>query len=366
MRWLLAGVFLLVPASASAVPPAPRIFTNAGVVTFTAGAALKEKRIGVKRTWAGTTPDGLTSVFGYDMKGWLQTPKGTFPFAASHVDRTVWTSDFSRVAVLQHLGPLVVLDTQTGKVVFERKNGQSECDARFVGNDTLWFHEDSNDGKGRLHKVDLKTGVATAVSTGRRVGQCAASADAQKWILYDEYAKDSKLMVLDAQTGKLDPLASGADLDAVTLSPAGDRACFTRGLKVLCVRTDHTEERVAADISGTGLQMDPSGARMLIQAFYSVKGDSKPVTLLADFASGSVRELRGPTLKSGGGVEIMSGGKVIGTGSANGPEAFDVEAGKRHSLKHNAMYSVKALLGAERKMIGEEDGQGDTFILELP
>lgn len=30
------------------------------------------------------------------------------------------------------------------------------------------------------------------------------------------------------------------------------------------------------------------------------------------------------------------------------------------------MYSVKALAGAERKMIGEEDNQGDTFILELP
>jgi hypothetical protein len=356
MRVLLASFVLL------AAPPAAKTFTNAGVVTFKASGALKEKKIGVKKTWGGTTPDGTISIFGFDMKGWLQTPKGTFPFAAAHVARTVWTSDNSRGALLQYLGPLVVLDTQTGKVIHERK-GTLECDARFVGNDTLYVHEESKDPKARLYKIDLKTGTQTAISNPRRVDQCAASDDAQKWILYDEYAKDSKLMLLDVKTNKHEPLAHGA-MDNVVLS--GERACYVRNLSVICVRTDHTEEKIATDIEGVGLQMDPTGARMLIQAFYSVKGNSVPVTLLVDFAAGSVRELRGPTLKSGGSVQLMSGGKVIATGSSGGVEAYDVETGKSYSLKHKDMYSVHALPGAERKIIGEEDNQGDTFIIEVP
>ena len=263
---------------------------------------------------------------------------------------------------MQYLGPLVVLDTQSGKVIHERK-GWLECDARFEGNDTLWAHEESKDPKGRLYKIDLKTGTQTAMGVGRRVDQCAASSDASKWILYDEYAKDSKLMLFDVKANKYEPLAHG-DMDSVVLS--GERACYVKNLSVICVKTDHTEEKVATDINGASLQMDPTGARMLIQAFYSVKGNNVPVTLLVDFASGSVREVRGPTLKSGGSVQLMSGGKVIATGSSSGVEAYDVESGKSYSLKHNQMYSVKALPGADRKIIGEEDNLGDTFIIELP
>lgn len=354
MRWLLSIAILAAP-----VQPA-RVFTNAGVVTFQKGAALKEKRIGVKRTWAGSTPDGTTSVFGFDMKGWLQTPKGTFPFAAAHVARTVWSSDLSRVAVLQYLGPLVVLDTQTGKVVLERK-GALECDARFDGNDTLYAYEESKEQKARLYKIDLKTGASTAISSPRRVDQCIGGAN--KWILYDEYAKDSKLTAYDVAANKFEPLAHG-DMDSVVLSP--ERACFVRNLSVFCVKTDRTEERIATDISGASLQMDPTGARMLIQAFFSVKGNSVPVMLLADFAAGSVREIRGPALKSGGSVQLMSGGKVIATGSGGGVEAFDIESGKKHAITHSQMYSVKPLAGADRKIIGEEDNGGDTYVIDLP
>jgi hypothetical protein len=358
MRW---GIVVAVVCFAAPLSGAPRNFTNAGTVAkFTGGAALKEKKLLTKKTWGGSTADASMTIAGFDMKGWLQTPKATFPFAAAHVARTIWAP--GRVGVLQYLGAMVVLDTQTGKVVYQRE-GKLECDARFVG-DTLWAHEESKDPKARLWKIDLKTNVATAVTAGRRVDQCVASADAQKWILYDEYAKDSKLMLMSA-AGKLDPLAHG-DMDSVTLSPAGDRACFVRNLSVFCIRDDHTEERIATDISGASLEIEPSGARMLIQAFYSVKGNSVPVMLLADFASGSVREIRGPALKSGGSVHLLAGGKSIASGSASGVEVYDVEAGTRHALKHNAMYSVHALLGAERKLIGEEDNGGDTYVIELP
>jgi hypothetical protein len=346
--------------STNAAAASTRVFTKGGVVKFTAGAALKQKQLAPKNQWIGSTPDGATSVFGFDSKGYLQTPKGTFPFVASSAARAVWSEN--RVTVLQSLGPAVVLDTTTGKVVHQR-TGRLECDARVVG-DTLWVHEESKDAKARLFKIDLKTGTSTAVSQGRRVDQCVATADAQKWILFDEYAKDSKLMGLSA-SGKLDPLAHGA-MDSVTLSPAGDRACFVRNLAVLCVRDDHTEEKIATDISGASLEIDPTGARMLIQAFYSVKGDSVPVTLLADFASGTVREIRGVALKSGGSIHLLSGGKSIASGSSGGVEVFDVEAGKRHSIAHKEMYSVTGLLGAERRLIGEEDNGGATFLLELP
>src|SRR5205085_10439184 len=96
----------------------------------------------------------------------------------------------------------------------------------------------------------------------RRVDQCAAGAN--KWILYDEYAKDSKLMAYDVKTNQFEPLAHG-DMDSVVLS--AERACFVRNLSVFCVQADRTEERIATDVSGAGLQMDPTGARMLIQAF---------------------------------------------------------------------------------------------------
>jgi len=358
------GTPATVPAPATTPGKRPRVFTTLPTVTFKPGAALKKKRIGVQRTWAGTTPDGATSVFGFDMKGWLQTPKGTFPFPAAHVARTVWSDDRSRVAVLQYLGPAVVLDTLNGANVLQRK-GALECDARFGGNDTLYVHEESKDATARLYRVDLKSGASTALSAPRRVDQCAASADARTWVLFDEYAKDSKLTVLDAPSGKLEPLAHG-DLDAVTLSPAGDRACFVRGVAVVCARTDHVEERIAHGLHGVGLEIDPLGARMLVQAFYDLKDESVPVMLLVDFAGGTVREVRGPTLKSGGSVHLMSSGKVIATGSASGVEAFDVESGTRHTVLHPEMYSVHAVAGAERSIIGEEDNGGDTYWIVLP
>lgn len=334
------------------------VFSNAGVVQFQNGPALKEKRIGSKRTWAGTTPDGAMSIFGFDMKGWLQTAKTSFAFPAAHVDRAIWGD--GRVAVLQHLAAAVVLDTATGKVVYQR-SGHLECDARMVG-DNLWLHEQSKDPKARLYRVDLKTGIATVLSSGRRVDQCAATADGQRWMLFNDYANEVSLL---SATGESVPLVSG-QIESVRLSPTGDRVCFVQQLSVVCRRGDRTEERVASDIVVADMEIDPMGARMMIRATYPVKGEPVPVILLADFASATVRELRGPSLRSGGSLRLLSGGRAVAAGSSTGVEVFEVESGKHHTLAHNAMYTVKPLPGAERKLIGEEDNGGDTFLIELP
>lgn len=348
-------------------PPPPRAFSDGGTVTFQPGVGLKQRRLGKRMTWAGTSADGVVSVLGFDMKGLILTAKKPdgVAFPASHVAHTVFAADSSRVAVRQYLGALVVLDTVTGGVVHERK-GALECDARFLDAGHLRLHEESKDPKARLYDLDLATGKQTPLSGSRRVSYCSSSLDAKSWLLHDEYAKDARVVLLRVGTPPILEALLKTDGDGAVLSPVADRACFYDHGSVRCVRSDHGEERVASGLTGASLEFDDTGARMLIQGSFLDKNEEpRSILLLVDFASGTVRKLVGPALTSGGSVHLMSGGQVVATGSAGGVTAWDVENKRRHALSHPAMYSVHAVAGAPRKIAGEEDNGGDPYLLEL-
>jgi len=353
--------------SVATPPPPARAFTDGGTVTFQPGVALKQRRLANRMIWGGTSADGVVSVLGFDMKGLVLTAKKPdgVAFPAAHVARTTFASDGSRVAVLQYLGALIVLDTVTGAVVRER-SGALECDARFLDAGHLRLHEESKDKTARLYDFDLATGQATPLSAKRRVSHCTASLDAKTWLLHDEYAKDARVAVLRVATPTTLEALLKVDGDGAVLSPIADRACFYDQGNVRCVRADHGEERVASGLSGASLEFDDTGARMLIQgSFLDAKEEPRSILLLVDFASGTVRKLVGPTLTSGGSVHLMSGGQVVATGSAGGVTAFDVEGKRRHALAHPAMYSVHAVAGAPHKLVGEEDNGGDPYLLEF-
>lgn len=345
----------------------PRAFTDGGTVTFQPGVGLKKRRLAKRMTWAGTSADGVVSVLGFDMKGLIVTAKKPdgVPFPAAHVARTVFTADGGRVATLQYLGALIVLDTATGGVVHERK-GALECDARFLDPGHVRLHEESKDKAARLYDLDLATGKQTPLSGKRRVSSCASSLDARSWLLHDEYAKDARVALLRVGPPATLEALLQTDGDGAVLSPIADRACFYDQGSVRCVRADHGEERVASGLTGASLEFDDTGARMLVQgSFLDAKEEPRSILLLVDFASGVVRKLVGPVLTSGGSVHLMSGGQVVATGSGAGVVAFDVEGKRRHALAHPAMYTVHAVAGAPRKLVGEEDNGGDPYLLEL-
>jgi len=348
-------------------PPPARAFTDGGTVTFQPGVGLKQRRLAKRMIWGGTSADGVVSVLGFDMKGLILTAKKPdgVAFPAAHVARTVFSADGSRVAALQYLGALLVLDTVTGGVVHERK-GALECDARFLDPGRLRLHEESKDQKARLYDLDLATGKQTPLSGPRRVSNCSSSLDARSWLLHDEYAKDARVVLLRVGPPPILEALLKTDGDGAVLSPIADRACFYDLGNVRCVRTDHGEERVASGLTGASLEFDDTGARMLIQGSFLDKNEEpRSILLLVDFASGTVRKLMGPTLTTGGSVHLMSGGQVVATGSAGGVTAWDVEGKRRHALTHPAMYTVHAVAGAPHKIAGEEDNGGDPYLLEF-
>lgn len=351
----------------TSAPPPARAFTDGGTVTFQPGVGLKQRRLAKRMIWGGTSADGVVSVLGFDMKGLILTAKKPdgVAFPAAHVARTSFSADGSRVAVLQYLGALVVLDTVTGGVVHER-SGPLECDARFLDAGHLRLHEESKDQKARLYDLDLATGKQTPLSGKRRVSNCSSSVDGTSWLLRDEYAKDARVALLRVGPKTTLEALLKTEGDGAVLSPIADRACFYDQGSVRCVRTDHGEERVASGLTGASLEFDDTGARMLIQgSFLDKNQEPRSILLLVDFASGAVRKLVGPTLTSGGSVHLMSGGQVVATGSAGGVTAWDVEGKQRHTLSHPAMYSVHAVAGAPHKIAGEEDNGGDPYLLEF-
>jgi hypothetical protein len=298
----------------------------------------------------------------------------------------VFSPDGARVAILQYLGRLIVLDATTAKLQWEHdsKLGDfGECDVRFATSSEVVFHGESRDGDARLVRVDLATGKGTQLGAPLNVDECTATPDGSRWLLFTDYEKppnDPKgkstsvgvVRVRDGATGATFELVRGLH-SARALSPTGDRVCWhdEETNHVSCLRaSDRGLEKIWQGAAST-LEIDAEGKRMLVTGSVQVKADWKPVTLLVDFADGTIRALDGPRLKSGGAVKLMSSGVIVASGSASGIELYDVDAGLRWFAARSPFYSPYALRGQPRRLVGgSEPPQGgsleDLYVIDVP
>jgi hypothetical protein len=378
----------------SALPPAPpdRVFTFGKDITFKAGAGVPKQRWIVDDTrFGGASPDLGVIVAASGQQGMLITPKAPkglkFPAHSPHEDGdAVFSPDRTRVAILQYLGSLVVLDAATAKLQWEHHDDLGafrECGVRFASKDELVFHGEGKDGDARLVRVDLTTGKGTLLGTGLDVDECTATPDGSRWLLFNDYEKPAGnpkgkstsvgvVRVRDGVTGATFELVRGLH-SAHVLSPTGDRVCWHEEETdhVSCLRaSDRGLEKIWQG-DASGLQIDAEGKRMLVTGTVQVKADYVPVMLVVDFATGTIRALDGPRLKSGGSVSLMSSGVLVASGSSSGIEIFDVDAGARWFAARSPFYSAYAIAGQPRRLIGGSEPPGggsleDLYLIDVP
>jgi hypothetical protein len=356
-------------------------------VTFTPGGGSPKSTTLAKRThFSGISRDLQSFVTGYDQQGSLFTaasPKGIAWAAHSpQSDGARFSGNGARVAVMQVLGPLVVLSTTDAKTVWTRgdDDGAGECEARWVSDDRLMFHGMSKDAKARLWSVDLASGAATAIGPGVGVDACTASPDGARWLLFVDYESGqatSALRMRDAASGAVTELVRGVASTWV-LSPTADRGCWLEraSKRLLCRRTsDLAVEEILSGVDVLGLEIDDAGARMLIGSATLGGGggggegeesdEPRAVMYLADFDAGTVRKLDAVTNSTGGTMHPLSGGHLIAAGSAGGVDVWDVDKGKHWRVSRTNAFTVHPIPGESRRFVlgAEVDGSFEDLAL---
>jgi hypothetical protein len=360
-----------------------RTFTTAKKASFTPGGGSPKQTPLAKRShFSGISHDLASFVTGYDQQGMLFTaaaPKGiAWTSHSPQSDGARFSADGARVAVMQFLGPLVVLSTADAKTIWTRadEDGAGECEARWTSDDRLAFHAMSKDATARLWTVDLASGAATPKGPGVGVDACTASPDGARWLLFVDYESGkaaSAIRLRDAATGAVTELVRDVASTWV-LSPTADRACWLdRATKrLLCRRTsDLAVEEILSGVDVMGLEIDDTGARMLIGSATMDDESDEPraVMYLADFAAGTVRKLDAVTNSTGGTLHPLSGGHLIAAGSAGGVDVWDVDTGKHWIVKRNAAYTVHPIPAESRRFVlGAEvdSSMEDLYLVTVP
>lgn len=377
-------------ATASAAPsivvaPLPtspdRVFTTAPPIAFNAALPTPKQTPIAKHThFSGASRDLKSFVVGDDKGAMLLSPAAPtgLPWSANapQTDGARFSPDNSRVAVMQQLGPLVVVSMSDGKTIWRRDDGVAgECEVRWLGDDRLRFHGMSRDLAARSWTVDLV--ADTAVASGPPLGAdaCTSSMDGERWLVFVDYEAGqptSAIRLRDASSGAVTEMVRSI-ASIWVLSPTADRACWLdrRQNALFCRRSsDLAVEQILAGVDVQGLEIDDAGARMLIgSAKPDADGEPVAVMLLADFESGTVRRLDGIRLNVGATMHLLSGGHVVAAGSANGVEIFDVDAKKRAVAKRSNALIVHALPGEPRAFVlGAEAGgtAEDLYLVTLP
>jgi hypothetical protein len=365
---------------------AATVFAKGKTVSFTPGGGSPKQASIAKHThFSGISRDLQSFVTGYDKQGVLVTaaaPKGIAWAAHSpQNDGARFAPNGARVAVMQYLGPLVVMSTSDAKTIWTRGDGDGagECEVRWTSDDRLTFHAMSKETTARLWSVDLASGTATPTGPAIGVDACTASPDGKRWLLFVDYESGkatSAIRVRDAASGVVTELVRNVASTWV-LSPTADRACWLdrAGKRLLCRRTnDLAVEEILSGVEVQGLEIDDAGARMLIgSATLPDEGDEsdepRAVMYLADFAAGTIRKLDAVTNSTGGTMHPLSGGHLIAAGSAGGVDVWDVDAGKRWRIKRNAAFTVHPIPGESRRFVlGAEvdSSMEDLFLVTVP
>src|SRR5438067_12065320 len=250
-------------AMASTSPPPPfivsplpstadRVFTTAKTVAFTPGGGpAKQTQIAKRTHFSGISRDLQSFVTGYDQKGSVVTaaaPNGiAWKSHSPQNDGARFSPNAARVAVLQVLGPLVVLSTGDAKTAWERndEDGAGECAVRWTSDDRVLFHAMSKEPTARLWSIDFASGAATPTATPvgppTGVDACTGSPDGARWLLFVDYESGkptSAIRMRDAASGTITELVRSI-ASVWVLSPTADRACWLDGKskRLLCRRT---------------------------------------------------------------------------------------------------------------------------------
>ncbi len=369
------------PQMPPAIPAAPPV---AAPIVFARSELSFKPRAGTAKTTlldkdgedAWVSPDGKTmlTAYGHDAK-LHHGGNVSATFKTSDVLDVAFSSDSSRVALVQAQGALTVRALPGGAVLYQRPSG-SECGARFRSNTEIYAFGWMNDA--RLAKITLGPLGATETLIGPklRAGQCWATPDGKRWIVVDDIKYQAHLV--DADTGASSVLASGFS-DTPTGSPVGDRFCavWTKPKELRCIRTATAPVEIlyrgTDKLSPSGvIAFDDTGTRMMFEAS-ETKDESTydMVTYVADFAAQTVAAMKGVKLLSGGSRRLLSGGHGIVSGSKVGVTFWDLDNKTVLAVPGVGLYSVQLAQGMPRALFAARESttsgakQGVNLI-ELP
>jgi len=326
------------------------------------GGAPRERSLGQPRDNAWFSDDGGTILAAGGSTGTMFTASGSVPMNVADVFDARFSPDGQKLAIVQARSPLSVRAVPSGAVLWTHQHGLG-CAARWMSPTLLVAHDDG--ANARLWRIDLASNPPRVTPLGgvRRADACWASPDGKRFLVRDDYVqKGGVVWLVDGDTGAASVLAQQSS-GSVVGSPAGDRVCFDGSSgTVQCVRVSpRVVETVASDASlDLFSAIDDTGARMLFT--------SKGTTLIADFASATVRAAPQAPLRSGGSIALLSGGHLVASGSSADTTVFDLDAGTSLVKYAPRAYSVHPVGKRPRSvLVGRQESAGwDLYLEELP